>query len=149
MAEYLTMSETKADTLQLVMDAADGVDVAAIQVDLSWSFLKEGSPNDEDVMSTLSADAEDTGEGGEGHGNYVMPTRTDDDEDDEDADDDSEEDEEDDDEDEEDDDDVEFDEREFIVMRLSVFFQESGEEVVSVAVCHLTSMFALARSYPC
>ena len=57
MADHLNAATTSAD-LQLVMDTSNGVDTAALMVDLSWSFVKEGKPDDEDVASTMSAEDE-------------------------------------------------------------------------------------------
>lgn len=54
MADYLNVEETSAPTLQLQMDGRHGIDAAGVQIEMSWSFVKEGSPDDDDVASNLS-----------------------------------------------------------------------------------------------
>lgn len=61
MADILDVASTSTDgPLQLVLEPTrmSGVESAAVMVDLSWGFVKEGSPSDEDVMSTQSAESE-------------------------------------------------------------------------------------------
>ncbi len=61
MADYLNVESTSTDEpLQLMLETSRkaGVESAAVMVDLSWGFVKEGSPTDEDVMSTQSAESE-------------------------------------------------------------------------------------------
>ena len=58
MADHLNVEETSAPTLQLMMAAKNGVESAGVQVDIKWGFVKEGSPADDDVASTLSAEDE-------------------------------------------------------------------------------------------
>ena len=54
MADYLNVEETSAPTLQLQMDGRHGIDAAGVQIEMSWTFVKEGSPEDDDVASNLS-----------------------------------------------------------------------------------------------
>ena len=61
MADYLDVASMSTDEpLQLMLTTTrlSGVESAAVMVDLSWRFSKEGSPTDEDVMSTQSAESE-------------------------------------------------------------------------------------------
>ena len=57
MAQYLSVEATSCPTLQLMMDA-DGVETAALMVDLSWSFVKDGKP--EDASRSASASPQNT-----------------------------------------------------------------------------------------
>ena len=61
MADYLNVANTSTDEpLQLMLDLTrtSGVESAALMIELSWGFIKEGKPSDEDVMSTQSAEDE-------------------------------------------------------------------------------------------
>ena len=61
MADHLNVASTSTDEpLQLMLETTriSGVETAAVMVELSWGFMKEGSPSDEDVMSTQSAESE-------------------------------------------------------------------------------------------
>jgi hypothetical protein len=128
MAQYLTPQATSCPTLQLVMDV-DGVDTAALMVDLSWGFVKEGKPEDDDVMSSQSAEdeIEDTPE--EIDASLRMPDVLDvlDDDDDDDDDDDG----------------SVQDTTGFVQMSFSVFLQEEGEE--DLAVSGLPDWVRIAR----
>lgn len=113
MAEYLSVEETSCPTLQLMMET-DGVDNAALMVDLSWGFAKEGKPDDDDVMSTQSAEEEIEDGPNEMDSSYRLPEEADDEETDERP---------------------EQDTSAFVQMRFSVFLQEEGEEEFD-ASCH-------------
>ena len=61
MADHLNVANTSTDEpLQLMLDLTrtSGVESAALMIELSWGFVKEGKPEDEDVMSTASAEDE-------------------------------------------------------------------------------------------
>ena len=112
MAQYLNVEETSCPTLQLMMDA-DGVETAALMVDLSWSFVKDGKPDDDDVMSTQSAEEEIDDGPDELDASYRLPEDPDDEEDDDAP--------------------PAQDSSGFVQMRFSVFLQEEGEEEIDVS----------------
>jgi hypothetical protein len=112
MAQYLNVEETSCPTLQLMM-TADGVESAALMVDLSWSFVKDGKPDDDDVMSTQSAEEEIDDGPDEVDASYRLPEEPDDEEDDDAR--------------------PEQDMSAFVQMRFAVFLQEEGEEEIEVS----------------
>ena len=127
MATHLTAEATSCATLQLVMETDDdsGLETAAMMVELSWSFVKEGRPDDDDVMSTQSAEEEIEDIGPEDIDasyrmpidGYDAPDGADDEPNDGDGDDDDE-------------DDV--DTSGYVPMKFSVFLQEEGEEDIII-----------------
>lgn len=113
MAQHLSVQETSCPTLQLMMDA-DGVETAALMVDLSWSFVKDGKPDDDDVMSTQSAEEEIVDGADELDASYRLPEAGSDDEEGDDA-------------------RLPQDTSTFVQMRFAVFLQEEGEEEIDVS----------------
>jgi hypothetical protein len=104
MAGILSVEERSAPSQQFQMETRHGVSQAGVQVDMGWSFVKQGKPTDDDVASNLSAMDE-----------LEDDSHYQDDEDD-------------------DDDEGEVDGSAFTTMTFSVFMQEEGEDTVTVAV---------------